>query len=478
MTDQGLAAARWTALSAAERETFFAAIARHRRASWRVTAACAVAVAALAATVAILMAPLLYCLLALALDLVNFVTPTPDLMVWMGRMLDPLFSSPRMPVALAVRDGALAAVPGVILMALATLGLRRIWRRSPLFDAGDVPGRPPDRSHLAEQRLANVVEEMAIAAGIPPPRVIIVPGGANAAACGRDERHVTILAGETLVGAVDREELEGLVAHLIGSIADGDMTIGLRVTTTLALFGLVSRIGGSLTDRHALRWSVELWRLVVAPTSRRTAEFLGSLADPFRKDPAEERPSTPSGANGSLTWREWLLMPLIGPVGLAGFLSGMLTGFLLDPLIALAWRQRKYMADATAVQLTRDPDGLARALKDVADHPQGIAPWTAHLAVAGGRGALGPFGLALVPIFPSEGRRVAALVRMGAHVALEPRSRVPWWLMLVFVLFLSILASLMGVVVYLLVIVSTALSGLFTVVPAGLLHLLLRWLAS
>ena len=242
MSDRPLVPRAWTSLSAAERESFLAAIARHRRASWRVTAACAAAVAVLALTVSILMAPLLYCLLALSFDAINFVTPVPDLMVWMGRMLDPLFSAPRVSPAILVRDGALAALPGLVLMAAATLGLRRIWRTSPLFDAGDVPGRPPDRTRLAEERLANVVEEMAIAAGIPPPRVVIVSGGANAAACGRDEAHVTILAGDALVGAVDREELEGLVAHLVGSIADGDMTIGLRVTTTLALFGLVTRV--------------------------------------------------------------------------------------------------------------------------------------------------------------------------------------------------------------------------------------------
>ncbi len=478
MSDRPLAPRAWTSLSGVERESFLAAIARHRRASWRVTAACAAAVAVLALAVSILMAPLLYCLLALLLDAINFATPMPDLMVWMGRMLDPLFSAPRVTPVLLARDGALAAVPGLVLMGAATLGLRRIWRTSPLFDAGDVPGRPPDRTRLAEERLANVVEEMAIAAGIPPPRVVIVAGGANAAACGRDEAHVTILAGDALVAAVDREELEGLAAHLVASIADGDMTIGLRVTTTLAVFGLVTRVGGSLTDRRAFRWSASLWRLVVAPTSQATAEFLGSLADPFREDPADRQPEAASDATGTLTWREWLEMPLMGPVCLAGFLSGMLTGFLLDPLIALAWRQRKYMADATAVQLTRDPDGLARALADVGDRPGGIAPWTAHLAVAaGGAGALGPFGTALVPIFPTPEKRVAALVRMGAHVALEPKPRVPWPLVVVFAVLLSIFAALMGVVVYLLAIVSAALSGLFTVVPAALLHLLLRWLA-
>src|SRR4029077_10710723 len=131
------------------------------------------------------------------------------------------------------------------------------------FDAGQLPGRAPDTTVLDEERLSHVVEEMAIAAGIPVPRVVIVPGGVNAAACGRDEQHVTLLVGEGLIGALSRDELEGAIAHLVGSIADGDMTIGLRVTTTLALFGLMTRIGGAFNDREAFKHGWQIWRVFV-----------------------------------------------------------------------------------------------------------------------------------------------------------------------------------------------------------------------
>ena len=93
MTDHHAAADGWKTLSAADRESFLSAITRHRRASWRVTAACAAGVIVLAVVVAILMAPLLYCLIGLAFDAINLVTPTPDLMGWLGRLIDPLFSS-------------------------------------------------------------------------------------------------------------------------------------------------------------------------------------------------------------------------------------------------------------------------------------------------------------------------------------------------------------------------------------------------
>jgi Zn-dependent protease with chaperone function len=227
---------RWSNRPPADRESFFAAIARHRRASWRVTTACAVAVATVALVVAILMAPLFWCLVALAFDVANLVTPVPDLMRWLGWQLDPVFSGAHVPARALAQLGITAALPGLGLMGMATLGLSRVWRRSPLFDAGDLPGRPPDRTSLPEERLTNVVEEMAIAAGIPPPRVVIVPGGANAAAFGRDDAHATLLVGDALATSVNREQLEGMIGHLVASIADGDMTIGLRVTTTLALF--------------------------------------------------------------------------------------------------------------------------------------------------------------------------------------------------------------------------------------------------
>ena len=203
-------------LSPAERESFDAAIARHRRASWRVTAACAVAVAALALVVAILMAPLLYCAIALLFDLVNIATPAPDLMGWLARQIDPLASGRDVSAATMIRVGALAALPGLGFMTLLTWGLRRIWAHSPLFSAGEVPGRQPEPSVFGEERLANVVDEMAIAAGIPPPRIVIVPGGVNAAACGRDPDHVTLVVGEALPTRMGREELEGMVAHLVG----------------------------------------------------------------------------------------------------------------------------------------------------------------------------------------------------------------------------------------------------------------------
>lgn len=429
------------------------------------------AVAVVATVVAVLMAPLLYSLIALAFDAINLVTPMPDLMGWLFHQVD-LLSGRNVPASSFVEVGIVAALPGLALMGAVTLALRHVWTTSPLFNAGTLAGRPPDRAVLAEERLANVVEEMSISAGIPVPRIIIAPGGANAAASGRDREHVTIVAGEGLVVSLDREQLEGAVAHLIGSVANGDMSIGLRVTTTLALFGLVARAGLSFSDRAAFWDTVKLFRLLITPTSAASVALLGALADPFGGEGARRGAS--SQTDTGLTWREWVLMPLMGPVVISGFLCGFVTQFLLEPLVVLAWRQRKYMADATAVRLTRDPDALAGALAEIAGS-EPIVPWTAHLAIGGKvRSGDGPLGGSLVPIFPSLQRREAALARMGAHVTLPARTRLPWLLVVILGVIVSIVTVLMALVVYLLVILSAALSGLFTIMPAGILHVVLR----
>ena len=472
----GFAAERWRALPAGDRELFFAAIARHRRASWRVTAACALATALLAVVVAILMAPLLYCLAGLALDVINLFQPVPDLLGALGRTIDTATSAPNVAVASLIRLGVILALPGFLLMGVLAAALRRVWVASPLFNAGELGGRPPDRTVLAEQQLANVVEEMAIAAGAAAvPRVVIVPGGVNAAACGRDDAHVTILVGDALPGRVSREHLEGLIAHLVASVVDGDMAIGMRVTTTLTLFGLLARVGTSFTDRNTVVYVFRLWRAVVAPTSPNTQALLSALTDPFGPAP-RSKPAAESGQNG-LTWREWLTMPLMGPVVLAGFLSGMVCEFFLEPLVAWAWRERKYMADATAVQLTRDPDALAGGLAAIEHSYTSVPMWAAHLAVAAQHsGAGGPFGTSIVPIFPSIEKRVRALNRMGAHTVIRARPPMPTWLVVLFSAAAVVVGGLLSVVVVLLVWLSTAISGLFTIFPTAILHFLLRWL--
>jgi Zn-dependent protease with chaperone function len=471
----------WTS---AERESFFTAIARHRRAAWRVSLVCGLCAVILALVMAVLLSPLLYCVIGLAVDLLNLFIPMPDAMAFFGHAVDRLVEGGPATAIDVIGVMALAAIPGLLLMALAGMVLRRALRTSPLFDAGAVPGRAPGRDVLAEQRVANVVEEMALAAAIPVPRVLIVPGGVNAAAYGRDQAHTTILIGEALPATLNREQMQGAVAHLIGSIADEDMKIGLRAATALALFALMARLTTALTDRGAWHSTTQLLRALMLPTAKSATHLMEQLSDPMR---SEESPAGSAGARNHrgnrLTWREWAQMPLMGPVIFAGFVTGLVSAFALSPLISLAWRQRKYMADAAAVRLTRDPDALAAALAVIARSgaSRQLAPWAAHLAVVGmGSSAGGSIlGASVVPVFPPISAREKALAKMGAHaqpIADGAFAQLPLPMRVLLSALFGLCFVLGGVAVYLLIILSAAVSGLFLIMPAALLHALLRML--
>lgn len=475
----------WTPWTPAERESFFDAVERHRRASWRITAVCAFAVAVLAFVLAVLLAPLLVCVLGIAVDVVNLVVPMPDVLVAAGRLVEPIVEDDAFSLPGLVRAVSILAIPGLVVIAVAVWALNRALKYSPLFDMGDVAhgAREPDRSVLAEQRLANVVEEMAIAAGIPAPHVLIVPGGINAAAFGRDASHVTLLVGDGMLAALDRGELQGAVAHLVGSIAGGDMPIGMRAAVTFALFGLMGRLTSCFGERHELRGVLRLLRTLVWPTRAGSARLVEEVADPFGTSAreraqarADEAAGTKPKRGNDLTWREWALMPLMGPVVMSGFVSEIVCTSLLKPLVAIAWRRRKYMADAAAVRLTRDPDTLASTLhRMMTQGGTWLAPWAQHMAVA----PTGPVGTGLiggvVSLFPPLERRYRALVKMGATPRRAPGgaalSPLQWAIGGALAV---VVGGLLSAAVVLLIGLSIALSGLFTILPVSLLHAALR----
>ncbi len=459
-----------------EREDFFAAIERHRRAAWRVSFASGLGAVLLALVMALLLAPLLVCIVGLLVDFVNVVLPLPDVLGQVGRLVDRA-TSPHPALADWAALLALGSVLGLLPMALAGLALRRALDASLLYTRPEVIGRAPDASMLAEQRLVNVAEEMAIAASIPVPRVRIVPGGVNAAAIGVEEEHAVVLVGEGLVQSLTREQMQGATAQLVASIAGGDLKIGRRAAGTLALFSLMARLATALTGRDAWGEGVGLLRALVLPTPRSVERLVAELVDPLRDGAPQGRPR----AQG-LTWREWLRMPLMGPVFLACFLGGLVATFVLSPLLALSWRRRKYMADAGAVRLTRDPDALASALTAIDDSARSPAlpAWAAHLAIVdtgGRRGSL--LSASVISVFPPLSSRARALETMGAQLPrLGDRSSMPPSVDRLMIVAYALCFALAAIAAILLTVLSIMLSMLFTVAPTALLHTILRAFAS
>jgi Zn-dependent protease with chaperone function len=479
--DTARSSAPWRSL---ERESFFAAIERHRRAAWRVTALCALANTALGLVVAILMSPIFYALIALALDAVNLVMPAPNLVDVFGRVLGPAFDHPdRVPIGSWPQWALIAAVPGILWMALLMKMIGRVLRASASFSAGKLAARGPDPAVLAEQRIANVIEEMAIAARLPPPRVLIAErAGQNAVVIGRDEQHATIVVSAGLLAALDREQMQGVAAHLVASIANGDMSIGARAALTLSLFGTIARLSSLLSDEDGWRKLRLMGQVLLHPSGLPARDLATRLADPFGSDTDSHggAPGAHPEAGGERTqrpqWRAFLWAPLAGPVVITGFLGGMVSTLVLAPLLALGWRQRKYMADATAVRLTRDPDALAGALTRMGGGPS-LAPWAAHLCVAESRASGSWLANSILPMIPSKARRLRALQKLGAQVV-PPASHLPRAFVVIASVLYSVAGALLAFVIVLTAGLSVPLSMLLTGMPFSVLHLLLRWLGK
>lgn len=198
-----------------------------------------------------------------------------------------------------------------------------------------------------ERRLLNVVDEMAIAASQLPPRLFIIDRerALNAFVAGTSPANSALVVTEGLLATLSRDQLQGVVAHEFGHILQGDVALTTRLIGYLAGILMISRIGRFLVRLNFGQGEVR---------SRRD----GRIAIPL------------------------LLL------GLALWLVGWI-GWLCGRLIqAAVSRQREYLADATAVQLTRQTEGLAGALKHILDHPLGgrllhvKASEVSHLCIA------------------------------------------------------------------------------------------------
>jgi Zn-dependent protease with chaperone function len=176
-----------------------------------------------------------------------------------------------------------------------------------------------------ERRILNVVEEMAIAAGTPVPPVYLLEKeeGINAFAAGHSPNDAVVAVTRGCVRTLSRDELQGVVAHEFSHILNGDMRLNLRLMGVL--FGILL-IG--LTGYILLR----------STTGYRTRD---------------DRDDDGRGRN---------VLPLIG---LALYVIGYIGVFFANVIKSAVSRQREYLADASAVQFTRNPDGIAGALKKI-----------------------------------------------------------------------------------------------------------------
>jgi Zn-dependent protease with chaperone function len=184
----------------------------------------------------------------------------------------------------------------------------------------------PDTKDPVERRVLNVVEEMALASGVPVPPVFMLDDEAaiNAFAAGYSPSDAVVAVTRGCADQLSRDELQGVVAHEFSHILNGDMRLNIRLIGLL--FGILL-IG--LMGRTMLRMTMYSGR------SRR-----GS--------------SRESKGGGYFV--------LVGAALMVLGYVGTLIGNLIKAAVS---RQREFLADASAVQFTRNPDGLAGALKQI-----------------------------------------------------------------------------------------------------------------
>jgi Zn-dependent protease with chaperone function len=353
------------------RETHADAQDRHRRAERAAFWTCLAAMVVVGLPVAVLVSPVVVAVMVLSTDVLSLVAPVPV---------------PDLGGVTALSLALLA--PGVGVMAAAWLGVRRLARRSGADALVLASGaRPPLPGDLTERRLVNLVEEVALAAGVLPPRVVVLDADvANAAVVGTSIDDATLVVPRGLLDALGRDATGAVVADLLVMARAGDLGLALTIGSALETLDVVGAALAAPTSRRTRRALWRFARLAARPDrtgadGRRQvaeeAEFLaGELAALARGE------ATPEPAHG-------LVMGLVTLPFLVASLAFTLLrlgpgALLVDPALAMMWRRRRLLADATAVELTRDPSALAEALAalDADPGPAPAGPWAHLFAVA------------------------------------------------------------------------------------------------
>lgn len=415
----------------ADREHFFAAQARNRRAAWRLTAFAGLGVVLMGLPMSAVISPLIYAALIVLNDLLSLVVPSADLLRLLAHLDQRPDASPLPNALVALLLVAGLVGPGSLAMLLAWLGARALFLRAGADGLlRSLGARPPRADDLEERQLQNLVEEMAIAAGVRPPRLTILDGAAaNAGAVGSGPDDATLIVSRRLLDELDRDQSQGVIAQLVGSVGNGDLRAALAIVSMHRAFGLVMAVLGAPFGPHARRTLLQLVRLGL----RR-----GRPADDHELDAIDEMltqsasmPEDEVDPSRKTTLADVLRLPFLMAYTAFWMARLAFVGFVVGPLLALLWRSRRYLADATAVQLTRHPDGVARGLAALASRG-GVIPggsWAAPLFVLGlERGPAGGFrgdDFGILSYSPPMAGRLDRLRRQGATADLPPGKPMP-----------------------------------------------------
>ena len=201
-------------------------------------------------------------------------------------------------------------------------------------------------------QLFQVIENLSITAGLPMPRVFIIPDQApNAFATGRDKNHAAVAVTQGLLGMMDKNELSGVIAHELSHIGNRDILLS---TTVVVLVGFIAILANIFTR--------SMW-------------FGGNRRGNDREG---------GGQLGAILAIVGIIFVILSPI--------------VAQLIQLAIsRKREFLADADGALLTRYPEGLASALEKIQGYGRPMATAnnaTAHLYISNPFGAKAGTGIA------------------------------------------------------------------------------------
>ena len=221
-------------------------------------------------------------------------------------------------------------------------------------------------------QLYNVVEEMAIAAGVPMPKVMVLETDAlNAFATGNKPGNGTIAVTRGLLNSLSRDELQGVVAHEMSHLANLDTRYMVVVGVTVGLIALVCDM---------------LLRSLAWGRGNRSSS------------------SDKKGGGAAILIILLIVVAILAPIA-AKFVQMAVS------------RQREYLADATSVQFTRNPSGLISALGKLAEKAEpfpGVSRATQHLFIVNPVQTFTAKSSALLATHPDIADRIARLRNLGA----------------------------------------------------------------
>lgn len=238
--------------------------------------------------------------------------------------------------------GLFAIVAGVVIV---IVGLASWYKTSQLKGGGAVVAQsmrgrrilPGGAKDFHERKLLNVVEEMAIASGVPVPPVYVMDHeeSINAFAAGTSPGNAVVGVTRGCMRKLSRDELQGVIAHEFSHILNGDMKLSIKLIGVIHGI-LVIGLLGYITMRIG-------FSMMRGSSRSRSKEGGGAMA----------------------------VLLGVALLGAICWLIGYLGTFFANIIKSGVSRQREYLADASAVQFTRHPKGIAGALKKIGGFPTG-----------------------------------------------------------------------------------------------------------